>query len=327
MPAIYQVNSVAMYRFDEATDTYTLIDGEVAGEQSSELGTSPAAFSTTFTTESEDEYLNVGDTGSTTEGVTATYVGYVSIGNATYLVVTNDDGDNTFYVGSESANLANFPTSFTATQINTTPLLQCFAAGTLIATPNGDKRVETLTFGDHVMTHDGREVPVKWIGRQTVHKIFTPAERFVPVRVKAGALGQGLPHRDLVLTADHALIIDGLAINSGALVNGASIVFEPIESLAERVTYYHVETEDHDVILANGVPVETFVDYLGRRTFDNFDEYLELYGDERIIPEMPRPRVSARRLVPAALRERLQGFATSAHSESLACGTDLRRAI
>ena len=50
-------------------------------------------------------------------------------------------------------------------------------------------------------------------GGQTLH----------PVRVSAGALGNGLPHTELVLTADHALIIDGLAINTGALVNGTTI--------------------------------------------------------------------------------------------------------
>ena len=55
-----------------------------------------------------------------------------------------------------------------------------------------------VEIGDLVSTADGRVVPVKWMGRQTVHKLFTPAERFVPVRVKAGALGNGLPHTDLL---------------------------------------------------------------------------------------------------------------------------------
>ena len=63
----------------------------------------------------------------------------------------------------------------------------CFAAGTLIATPDGECAVETLQIGGLVTTADGRTVPVKWLGRQTVHKLFTPAERFVPVRVRAGA--------------------------------------------------------------------------------------------------------------------------------------------
>ncbi|WP_420325652.1 hypothetical protein [Mameliella sp.] len=72
-------------------------------------------------------------------------------------------------------------------------------------------------------------------------------------------------------------------------------------------TVYHVETEEHDVILANGAPSETFIDYRDRRAFDNFDEYLDLYGCERIIPEMPAPRISSARLVPQAIKNRLAG--------------------
>ncbi|WP_226561448.1 Hint domain-containing protein [Salipiger thiooxidans] len=53
-------------------------------------------------------------------------------------------------------------------------------------------------------TGERRETPVLWLGRQTVQKRITPRERFVPVRIRAGALGAGLPRRDLVLTADHA---------------------------------------------------------------------------------------------------------------------------
>lgn len=181
----------------------------------------------------------------------------------------------------------------------------CFAAGTPIATPEGERAVERLAIGDPVLTADGRIVPVTWIGRQSLHRLFTPPERFAPVRVTAGALGGGLPHSDLVLTADHALILDGLAICAGALVNGTTILRDPAESLPDQVTYYHVETEGHEVILAAGAPAETYVDYVARRAFDNHAEYLALYGAERTIPEMDLPRISAARLVPPALRARL----------------------
>lgn len=181
----------------------------------------------------------------------------------------------------------------------------CFAAGTLITTPDGESAVETLTIGDMITTADGKTVPVKWLGRQTIHKQFTLAERFVPVRVKAGALSNGVPHSDLVLTSNHALILDGLAINAGALVNGTSISLDPVDSLPERVTYYHIETEAHDVILANGAAAETFVDYVTRSRFDNFSEYEALYGSEAPIPEMDIPRISAARLVPDSLWDRL----------------------
>ena len=264
--------------------------------------------------------------------------------NGTYLgsfVQTIDGVDVTFLVvrsfGPASASttyaIANLPSSLTSSgaqvndllpdtlpTLNTAALAECFAAGTMIATPDGECAVEDLAIGDVIVTADGHTVPVRWVGRQTLHKIFTPPHRFTPVRVKAGALGDGLPHADLVLTADHALIIDGLAINAGALVNEITIAFEPFAALPERITLYHVETESHDVILANGAPAETFIDYLGRGAFDNYEEYLSLYGDQPVIAEMPFPRVSSRRQLPSDLRQRLQiaDFAEDVTNDALA---------
>jgi hypothetical protein len=143
------------------------------------------------------------------------------------------------------------------------------------------------------------------MGRQTLCKRRGVPERMEPVRIRAGAISQGVPHSDLTVTADHGMIIDGLVINAGALVNDTTIDFVPHTRLPEQFIVYHVETEAHDVILANGAPAETFIDYAGRRAFDNFQEYVDLYGCERIIPEMDRMRISAQRLVPDAIRARL----------------------
>ncbi len=113
----------------------------------------------------------------------------------------------------------------------------CFAAGTSIAAADGARTVEALVIGDRVLATDSAAVPVKWLGRQTVHKRFTPPDRFKPIRISAGALGIGLPCSGLILTGDHALILDGRAINASALVNGAGIDWVPRAALPERVTY------------------------------------------------------------------------------------------
>ncbi|MCC1491444.1 Hint domain-containing protein, partial [Cognatishimia sp. F0-27] len=223
------------------------------------------------------------DVGGAPVGV-GNFFGSINIGGVEYPVVNPGGGELVIYISGSDASI--LPPSFFSTDIDIDPFPVCFAAGTLIAAPDGERAVETLAIGDPILATDGRTVPVRWIGRQTLHKIFTPADRFVPVRVTQGALGDGLPHTDLVLTADHALIIDGLAINAGALVNGTTITYDPMDSLPDRVTYYHVETEDHDVILANGAPAETYVDYVQRRVFDNYQEYVDLYGEERTIAEM-----------------------------------------
>lgn len=182
--------------------------------------------------------------------------------------------------------------------------LQCFGPGTLIATPEGETAVEALRIGDRVMTADGRAVPVLWMGRQTV-VTQRASPRQEPVRICAGALGAGLPHSDMVVTADHGMLVEGLLINAGALVNGTTIAFVPLAELAARVTYHHVETAAHEVILANGAPSESFVDYAGRRGFDNYGAYVARYGAERLITEMAVPRVSSRRMLPDRVRARL----------------------
>lgn len=74
--------------------------------------------------------------------------------------------------------------------------------------------------------------------------------------------------------------------------------------VARAVTYYRVETEARGVILANGAASETFVDVVTRAAFDNYGEYLNLYGAERIIPGMDCLQVTAHRLLPQVIRHK-----------------------
>ncbi|WP_213686378.1 Hint domain-containing protein, partial [Roseicyclus sp.] len=181
----------------------------------------------------------------------------------------------------------------------------CFAMGTAILTPDGMTPVETLSPGSLVATLEGRFVPVRFNFRQIIATRFHMAERLQLVRVRAGALGSGVPARDLVLTADHALMIDGLLINAGALVNGTTIDCVRLAELGDSFTVYHVETDAHDIILAEGTPTETYIDYAGRQGFDNYADYIAFYGEGRMIPEHPAPRVTSARQLPPALRARL----------------------
>jgi hypothetical protein len=187
--------------------------------------------------------------------------------------------------------------------------LLCFMQGTLIATPDGERAVEALTIGDLVLTADGATAPVRWIGRRGLHAYgpdgYLRADplRVMPIRIKAGALAAGLPRRDLLVSPDHALLIDDILIQAGALVNGVSITRE--HRLPERFTFYHVELAHHALILAEGLPAETFVDYVDRLAFDNWAEHEALYGSETSIAEMPYPRAQSHRQVPPEIRERL----------------------
>lgn len=307
MTASYDINSAALYSYDNGT--YTLIEGDVSGLQGPPaIDDSPTAISTTITTTDggalDNDVFELNENVTSAAGVAGQYAGYITVDGQDFMVLTNSSFNNTLYVVS-SAPIEDFPDSFEGGGIDFAPLVECFATGTLIATPQGERAVETLKTGDLLHTADGRAVPVIWVGRQTVMRAFTPTDRFVPVRITAGALGDGVPHSDLLVTGDHAMVVDDLAINASALVNGTTIRWEPQDRLAERFTYYHLETEAHDVILANGAPAESFIDYVGRRAFDNFAEYLDLFGEERTIGEMDRVRISAARLVPADIRARL----------------------
>ena len=110
----------------------------------------------------------------------------------------------------------------------------------------------------------------------------------------------------MVHTADHALLIDGVLCNASALVNGATITRVPLAEMGAEYTVFHIETEDHEIILANGAPAETFIDNVSRRVFDNYAEYQALYGDEAEMQELPLPRATSARQVPSAVRARLR---------------------
>jgi hypothetical protein len=183
----------------------------------------------------------------------------------------------------------------------------CFMAGTMIRTPDGEVAVETLQPDDLVLTSDGLAKPVCWLGRQTISTRFTDPLRTWPIRIKAGALAENVPCRDLVLSPDHAVLVESALIHAGALVNDTSIVREA--KVPEVFTYYHVELDDHSLVLAENTPAETFVDNVERLAFDNWAEHEALYPDGKPIEELPYPRAKGRRQVPMRIRVALDELA------------------
>ena len=237
-----------------------------------------------------------------------TYTGLtVEFGGETYAIFRNGA---IFYIPYDSsrqdiadaADGPNFSTGYTPTGAQ---VVNCFASGTTIATPDGDKAIETFQAGDRVLTRDGRSVPVVWVARQAVSNPRAVELGRCPVRIEAGALGPGLPAAPLTVTGDHALLFGDLLINAGALVNGTSIRLVPLAEMPTKFTWWHLELEEHEAVMANGVAAESFVDYNGRSGFDNYGEYLDLAGSDRHIVEMPLARISSQRLLPAELCELL----------------------
>jgi hypothetical protein len=156
-------------------------------------------------------------------------------------------------------------------------LASCFTPGTRILTPDGEVPVEDLREGDLVLTQtdSGSEAaPVIWIGHRNLDLTRHPYPQMVaPVRVRRGALGDNLPHRDLVLSSDHSILIDGVLVPAKLLVNDRTIVRE----MPDTVEYFHLECASHSIIVAEGVTVETYLDTGNRAAFDNAGKTLSLH--------------------------------------------------
>ena len=216
--------------------------------------------------------------------------------------VTFSNGDSVVLTGQYTDQVGGsgtyIQTTFSGGTTELTTL--CFCEGTMIATPNGEVPVETLQAGDLVRTADGRDVPVRWLGYSTVSTRFADPLRSLPVRIPANALADGVPARDLMLSPDHALFIDGILVQAGALVDDVTIT--RVRTMPDMFRFYHVETAAHDLLLAEGTPVESFVDHVDRMNFDNWAEHETLCGAAAPILELPYPRAKSARQVPYTLR-------------------------
>jgi len=130
--------------------------------------------------------------------------------------------------------------------------------------------VEDLAEGDMVVTlQDGRAVPmpVKWVGvRQIDIAAHKQPHTVAPIRIRAGAFGDDLPRRDLVVSPAHAIYVDGKLMPANLLINHMTIVQD---LRAKSVTYYHVELERHAVIFAEGLTSESYLDTGNRGFFSN----------------------------------------------------------
>jgi Hint domain len=153
----------------------------------------------------------------------------------------------------------------------------CFRRGTRITAEHGERAVESLEIGDRVMTLAGGLKRIRWVGkRHYTAEALAERPEVRPVLVRAGALDDFLPRRDLWVSPEHALYVKGALVPAGLLTNGVSILTD--ESVSS-VSYYHLEFESHEVVFAEGAPAESFVDDDSRQMFDNAAEYALRYPD------------------------------------------------
>jgi Ca2+-binding RTX toxin-like protein len=149
---------------------------------------------------------------------------------------------------------------------NIEKVIPCFTPGVMITTARGEVAVEDLLLGDLVLTRDGGLKPLRWIGSRRLglaDLIVNPALQ--PVRIGQGALGQGLPLRDTLVSPQHRMLIEGatpemLFGEAEVLVAARHLTgLAGVEQLLIRsVTYIHVMFDAHEIIRANGCWTESF---------------------------------------------------------------------
>jgi Ca2+-binding RTX toxin-like protein len=145
-------------------------------------------------------------------------------------------------------------------------VVPCFTPGTLIATPQGERRVEDLKVGDRVITRDNGMQEIRWVGaREMSGAEFEKAPHLKPILIRQGALGRGLPERDMMVSPQHRVLI---ASDKTALYFEEREVLVAAKHLTDRegidpvevsgTTYIHLMFDQHEVILSDGAWTESF---------------------------------------------------------------------
>ena len=301
VPVLSVDDNIANQVFGNGTDNPQLL-GDAVGDQFTLTAQDGSLASTLDGTYS---YVSLALTSDASGPTDASHAGFIAQAGTNYYYITN--------------NLITLPATGSQSALTLTTesgdMAICFMPNTHIQTPAGEVLVEELQIGDLVQTYDGRSVPVRWIGRQTVAGLFAD-ERRLPIRIRASAFEPNVPCRDLLVSPDHALLVGDVLVSAGALVNGTSIVRE--FQVPSFFTYYHIELDDHSLVLAENAPAETFVDNVDRANFDNWREYEALYPEGKAVVEMSYPRAKASRQIPRAIREKLTERAISLYGSQAA---------
>lgn len=200
------------------------------------------------------------------------------------VVITAENGQRFFFLSNgttSSATMSAFPNgAHSIGNISSTgPLLVCFLRGTQIATPSGERAVETLAVGDLVLNDEGKAVPIRWIGRRSVSAAevaLFPDLR--PVIVPAGMFGPGMPHSPLGLSPQHRIALTGWQTE---LLFGCDEVLVPAVHLPQSAAmrakgpgpfeYFHLLFDRHEIVISNGLPTESF--QLGERGLISLEQH------------------------------------------------------
>lgn len=246
---------------DSGSDFITAGVGDVADGG---LGADTFTLDFTQTSSSSSNIVTIdGDTGTGPGNTDYDTLDLTGLGEFTLTETTDADGDSTSGIATfDSGQVVNF------SEIEN--LITCFTPGCLIQTDRGEVAVETLKVGDLVKTLDRGMQPIRWIGCRKLDAIdLTVAPKLRPIRISEGAMGNGLPERDLELSPQHRVLMSSKIIKR---MFETDEVLVPVKKLVEiegidvvdcaiGTTYFHLLFDHHEIVYANGLPSESL--YLG----------------------------------------------------------------
>jgi len=185
------------------------------------------------------------------------------------------------------------------------PTPYCFVRGSMIACENGNVVIEDLQAGDIVNTLSNGPQVIRWIS-STKHGA---AENITPIRIKAGALGDNTPSKDLLVSPAHRMVISGwraemLFGETEVLVPAKSLVNDSTVTVANDLTefeYFHILFDQHEIVMSNGAPSESFYpipDAIGALETEARAELFALFPelenmDQNSQPKTVRPTITA----------------------------------
>lgn len=175
-------------------------------------------------------------------------------------------------------------------------MVVCFLSGTMIKMSKGACAVEDLQVGDTILTYDPQtkakvKKKITWVGKQTTRVDVNLPDDLAgyPVRILKDAFKKNVPNKDLLITSEHCLFIDGYFVPARMLVNGRSIFYD---YSITSYDYYHFETEDHSVIWADGMLTESYLNTGNRHAFNKdqkvvqLDPHVKIWAEDAVAPLM-----------------------------------------
>ena len=187
----------------------------------------------------------------------------------------------------------------------------CFARGTLISTPSGRVPIETLSVGDTVETLDGK-AEIRWIGSRKYNAAsLIQNQKLRPIRISAGALGNGLPERDLLVSRQHRMLASSKIVSrvcgaSEALISAIRLTELPgifIEERIQDVEYFHLLFDRHDIVFAEGAPSESLLtgpEAMKTLPAEAQQELRTIFPELLIVDHTPKPA----RAIPSVIQQK-----------------------